>query len=242
MSGAEQGGEATGADSGAGADELLVLIREHLAGIRAELSGEQFARLCDAVRLIALGGGGDGAVLRLQRALLPLPFDSPPRQAVDALVRAAPAAPLSPGLAHDVLRLLAVPPPSAAGPSAAPPPDSPAEVLAAVHRRLLAAPARPPDRLLPPEADDPVGAGLIRLRGEDGTAHYPEFQFDPESGHLRPVVRHINRLLLADRDPWGAADWWLGGNRWLGGTPAELLGRVPDALLADAVETLLEVE
>ncbi|MGN5376548.1 hypothetical protein ACQ4WX_00180 [Streptomyces lasalocidi] len=53
-------------------------------------------------------------------------------------------------------------------------------------------------------------------------------------------MRTVNRLLLAQEDPWGAADWWLSGNLWLGGRPAALLGRLPDDLLVGAASAMLE--
>lgn len=48
-------------------------------------------------------------------------------------------------------------------------------------------------------------------------------------------------MLLADADPWGAADWWLSGNAWLGGgPPAALLGIRPDRELVGAAVALVE--
>ncbi|GGR74478.1 MULTISPECIES: hypothetical protein [Streptomyces] len=91
---------------------------------------------------------------------------------------------------------------------------------------------------LPGGPDDPA-AGLIRLRDPDDGFRYPRFQFRPGTAEPLPVVRRINVLLRADRDPWGAADWWLGGNRWLGGVPAELLGVVPDDALERAAAELV---
>ncbi|MFF5436102.1 hypothetical protein [Streptomyces achromogenes] len=90
----------------------------------------------------------------------------------------------------------------------------------------------------PPGGPDPA-AGLIRLRDPDDGFRYPRFQFKPGTAEPLPVVRRINALLCADRDPWGAADWWLGGNPWLGGVPAELLGVVPDDALERAAAELV---
>lgn len=73
---------------------------------------------------------------------------------------------------------------------------------------------------------DPDDPDLIRLERRDGRAQWPAFQFE----HLE-LVRSINRILDSADDPWGAADWWLGENRWLAGTPALLIGRVDDAEL-----------
>ncbi|GHG98076.1 hypothetical protein [Streptomyces rubradiris] len=91
----------------------------------------------------------------------------------------------------------------------------------------------------PPGGPDAPAAGLIRLRDPDDGFRYPRFQFKPGTAEPLPVVRRINVLLCADRDPWGAADWWLGGNRWLGGVPAELLGVVPDDALERAAAELV---
>ncbi|MGJ3560402.1 hypothetical protein ACR6C2_25330 [Streptomyces sp. INA 01156] len=43
-------------------------------------------------------------------------------------------------------------------------------------------------------------------------------------------------------DPWGAADWWLGGNSWLHGVPADLLGALPDEELEGAALELVEAD
>ncbi|MGW1878787.1 protein kinase domain-containing protein [Streptomyces sp. NPDC001975] len=76
---------------------------------------------------------------------------------------------------------------------------------------------------------------LILLTDDQNTEHIPAFQLDPVSGTPYPVVMEINRLLSADEDPWGAADWWLGSNVWLDAAPARLLGTgVDDALLSAA--------
>lgn len=38
---------------------------------------------------------------------------------------------------------------------------------------------------------------------------YPAFQFDTQRHKIHDVVRHANRRLYVDRDPYGAASWWL---------------------------------
>lgn len=38
---------------------------------------------------------------------------------------------------------------------------------------------------------------------------YPTFQFDTQRHKIHDVVRHANRRLYVDRDPYGAASWWL---------------------------------
>ncbi|GAA0524220.1 hypothetical protein GCM10011581_44840 [Saccharopolyspora subtropica] len=80
---------------------------------------------------------------------------------------------------------------------------------------------------------DPADPDLIRLPGEDGGSRWPAFQFDA-SGVPRELVRTVNRYLHAADDPWGAADWWLGSNPWLGGVPAELIDEVGADVLIDA--------
>jgi hypothetical protein len=82
--------------------------------------------------------------------------------------------------------------------------------------------------------DDP---GLLRLDRDDGTQQWPAFQF-AASGPPRPPVPVINRILDADDDPWGTADWWLGHNQWLDGVPARLIGQVDDDLLVDAARAV----
>jgi hypothetical protein len=100
--------------------------------------------------------------------------------------------------------------------------------------RLLAAPA-----LSAPEVreqgGDPDRADLIRLLPGGGAIQLPSFQFGLD-GQPVPVVLAINRLLEVAEDPWGVADWWLGRNAWLDGIPADLLGRVDDALLVLAAQ------
>lgn len=127
--------------------------------------------------------------------------------------------------------------PRAPGPEA-PPAGAPAPVAAPVYR---------PDQddawlLAEPSVDLPAQVlatdgfrHLIRLTDGQDTAHVPAFQLDPVTGAPYPVVVEINRMLSADEDPWGAADWWLGSNVWLNAAPARLLGTgADDALLSAA--------
>lgn len=82
---------------------------------------------------------------------------------------------------------------------------------------------------------------LIRLRGRRGEPRWPAFQFEGGLGPPLPVVLTVNELLDAERDPWGAADWWLAGNAWLEGEiPARLAGTAHDPRLVDAARFLLE--
>jgi hypothetical protein len=79
----------------------------------------------------------------------------------------------------------------------------------------------------------PERADLIRLPGAGQRSQLPAFQFAP-GGQPVPVVATVNKLLDAESDPWGVADWWLGENTWLGGVPADLIGKVADSDLVRA--------
>ncbi|RSS74803.1 hypothetical protein [Streptomyces sp. WAC06614] len=105
-------------------------------------------------------------------------------------------------------------------------------VLGEVRDRLLAVPAIGDAEALEGGCD-PYEPGLIRLRGAGGFVRLPVFQFAPD-GRPRAVVREVNLLLGADRDPWGAADWWLSPHPGLGDVPAALLGGPDEGLLPPA--------
>ncbi|MCL7380920.1 hypothetical protein [Streptomyces sp. 35G-GA-8] len=86
--------------------------------------------------------------------------------------------------------------------------------------------------------------GLIRLRGESGARgvdRIPSFQFG-DAVTPWPVVVAVNGLLDSARDPWGAADWWLSANGYLGVAPAELLGSGRDGQLVGTARYLVEGE
>ncbi|MDT0269002.1 hypothetical protein RM844_22205 [Streptomyces sp. DSM 44915] len=224
-------------------DDLIELIRLHHEHIRDELEPDKYNAFLAAVAALRQAGGDRKArrtaLLRIQRALLSLPLDSPVRQAISEGVRLAPAVQdVDPARVAELLRLLEPDQPrdedglfldGDAAESAAT-----REILRAARRRLLAVPARPADQLVSGAAE-----GLIGLPDPERGARYPEFQFAPDGGPWAVVTR-INALLLADQDPWGAADWWLGGNGWLAGVPAELIGEVPDTLLVEAARALVE--
>jgi hypothetical protein len=87
---------------------------------------------------------------------------------------------------------------------------------------------------------DPDHPELIRLERGDGVVQLPAFQFDA-AGRPIQIVLTVNRLLGAEDDPWGAADWWLGPNAWLGAVPADLIGQVDEnVLLATAKAVVVE--
>jgi hypothetical protein len=108
-----------------------------------------------------------------------------------------------------------------------------------VADRLLAAPALT-GRQVRDGGADPGEPGLIRLDRPDGRQQIPAFQFS-QAGKPIAVVLTINRLLDADDDPFGVADWWLGRNAWLDAVPADLIGQVDDGLLVRAARAELGV-
>ncbi|MEU7154963.1 hypothetical protein [Streptomyces chrestomyceticus] len=119
-------------------------------------------------------------------------------------------------------------------------PDT-AAIIAEVQRRLLTAPSLSADEVRERCSDGSPPRELIRLDDPRRGTRYPAFQFAlGPGGPPIPVVRQVNRVLLADIDPWGAADWWLSGNRWLGGPPVSCLGVLPDEALAGAAHALAE--
>jgi len=63
---------------------------------------------------------------------------------------------------------------------------------------------------------------LIRLPTAAGY-RYPAFQFDFPRRRIRAVVRYCNERLQPQRDPWGAASWWVSDHDWLGRAPLTLL-------------------
>jgi hypothetical protein len=111
-----------------------------------------------------------------------------------------------------------------------------ADILRIVTERLLAAPALS-EQQVRQHGTDPADPGLVRLTRPDGSHQWPAFQFLADNGP-HPVVRAINLLLHAARDPIGVADWWLSRNSWLDGRPSELLGRVPDQDLLGAAQAI----
>ncbi|MFF8960395.1 hypothetical protein [Streptomyces sp. NPDC014894] len=219
-------------------DELLDLLRDHQPVIHASLTAAQFARYREALGGLGAAGHDIRAVRTALREIRLVLRALPPETELSARLRQVrspgPAAVLPDADRLDsLIRLLE----SVDWPALDP---ESAEIARGVREQLLAAPARGGDRLTPEAAGDPSGAGLIRLTDREGRDRYPEFQFDPDTGEPVPVVQRINRLLLSDQDPWGAADWWLGGNEWLSGVPAALVGRVPDETLTLAARALME--
>ncbi|MEU7089620.1 hypothetical protein [Streptomyces achromogenes] len=249
-------------------EDLLRLLEHHWTTVTTALEADDHRELSDALQELreqtAAGNPAAAAraVRRLKRTLAALPPGHPVAEALGGHRYAAGPREL-PRLAtiDAVIGVLGTPPPDPAELLhaarrrllAAP------ALTEAEHTALAEAGTRhhgPAGRHEPagrpePTARDEAGsapppagpcgptAGLIRLRDPDDGFRYPRFQFRPGTAEPLPVVRRINALLRADRDPWGAADWWLGGNRWLGGVPAELLGVVPDDALERAAAELV---
>ncbi|MFI2205897.1 hypothetical protein ACH47Z_35020 [Streptomyces sp. NPDC020192] len=229
-------------DANAGATErLLALIGAHLDSIREALDDEQYAELL--TRLAALAGTAPDddrevrrTFQRVRLALLELPLDHPVHEALDSVrLVAAPPGPRAVTGAQDLLaRLRLTSPPYRPEPQpVAPDPEldllRQAPGLSAAEARARCGGPPPPELIRIPDA-------------RDGGDRYPEFQFAAGDGTPYEVVLEVNRLLLAEIDPWGAAAWWLSANTWLGGTPASLLGRLPDHRLFGAAGALAEGE
>ncbi|MER6915354.1 hypothetical protein ABT354_27075 [Streptomyces sp. NPDC000594] len=228
-----------GEDSGM---RLLGLIDEHRDSLRAQLTDEQYGLLLTQLRALADAPPDDSRSVRrafqaVRICLTSLPFGHPVREALDS-VRLAGAAsvgvPVAPR-ARDLLARLTV------VPSLPPEPPETSAIIAAVKSRLRRAPAFPAAEVLARYRGTAPPPELIRFADPDHGDRYPEFQFEPGGGAPYRVVLEVNRVLLADADPWGAADWWLSGNAWLGGgPPAGLLGIRPDRDLVGAVVALVE--
>ena len=221
-----------------GGTTVLGLIDQHHDSIRAELTDEQYQLLLARLRALADTPPEDSRAVRrafqaVRRSLIELPFDHPARAAVDS-VRLVPTAPVGRPLVVGTRELLA-----RIGATPPPPPGT-AAIIAAVERRLLRAPALSAAEVSGRYGGAPPPPELIRLADPERGDRYPEFQFAPGEGTPYAVVLEVNRLLLADADPWGAADWWLGDNAWLGEPPAALLGRFRDDELVGVAEALVE--
>ncbi|MBQ0847261.1 hypothetical protein J8N05_03360 [Streptomyces sp. BH-SS-21] len=232
-------------------DELLALLVRHREELRQWLDDDQYRTFLTMLERLREAGADPErvgmAAMAVVRSLWPVPDEAgdlaralhkygrsvavtaavPSREAVLAALEALYAAPSS------------APPEPRHEPDPVPEPDLVAAVVAAAKQRLLAEPSR----AAAPVGSPAAGSGpadVIVLTDPEAGPRSPEFQFDPGTGRPRDIVVRVNRILLADRDPWGAADWWLGGNSWLGDRPAALIGQVPDDRLADAAQALVE--
>ncbi|OIJ97060.1 hypothetical protein [Streptomyces monashensis] len=245
-------------EEGAGpAERLLALIGTHRDSIREALDDEAYAVLLTRLTALAEAAPDDGRAVRraLQGVRLALvralPLDHPVYLALDDVRHtAAPPGPETVVGAQELLAWFRLPSPArepSYGTDPGPVNGTDPEPAEPVYRadpeqdQLLQAPALSADEARircggapPPE--------LIRLRDRRDGERYPEFQFPEDGGTPHEVVLEVNRLLLAEIDPWGAAAWWLSLNTWLGGTPASLLGRLPDHRLVGAAGALAEGE
>ncbi|UPZ29645.1 hypothetical protein MUK60_18690 [Streptomyces sp. LRE541] len=244
-------------------DELLALLVRHREDLRRWLDDDQYRTFLTMLERLREAGTDPErvamATMAVVRSLWPVPDDAgelaravhlhgrsvavtaavPSQDAVLAALEALYAAPSStpPGPRRE--------PEPGPGPGPGPtaePASEPATVaalVAAAKRRLLAEPSRAAAPVGSPSAGSEP-ADVIVLADPETGPRSPDFQFDPGTGRPRDIVVRVNRILLADRDPWGAADWWLGGNSWLGGRPAALIGQIPDERLADAALALVE--
>ncbi|MEW2219061.1 hypothetical protein AB0939_07045 [Streptomyces sp. NPDC006990] len=242
--------DGTGDRSGAPAQRLLAQVGEHREAVRAAFGEEQYALLL--VRLEALASTSvddDRAVrvafqgVRVLLTRLSLPYDHPVHRALDSdRLAGTPPGPATVADARELAAALTGFSAAGSGPDPDPfsdgPDPGPGTVLGA-QERLLRAPALPADEARARCGGAAPPSELIRLSDPLGREHYPAFQFAGD-GAPYEVVLEVNRLLLADIDPWGAAAWWLEGNTWLGGAPASLLGRLPDRELVGAATALVE--
>ncbi|MFE4368929.1 hypothetical protein ACFRMN_11930 [Streptomyces sp. NPDC056835] len=218
-------------------EELLDLIGEHRDSVREKLDDEQHELLLARVRALADTARDDNKAVRkalqgVRLALLPLPFDHPVQLAMDSFRLAGPPVgpPVVTGARELLTRLVGRPSIS---------PDT-ALIVAAVRRRLLRTPSLSAEEARARFAGAAPPLELIRLADPERGDRYPDFQFPADDGTPHGVVLQVNRILLADIDPWGAADWWLSSNTWLGGPPASLLGALPDQQLVGAASALVE--
>ncbi|MFI2375503.1 hypothetical protein ACH5AO_10585 [Streptomyces sp. NPDC018964] len=228
-----------------GTERLLALIGEHRDTVRDALDDEQYALLL--TRLAALGDAAPDDTRAVRRALqgvrlalLPLPLDHPVRLALDSVrLVAAPPGPSTVAGARELMARLVLPEPTS-GTDVTGDTGVTDGTGDAAQDQLLSAPALSADEARARCGGTAPPPELIRLTDARGGDRYPEFQFGTGDGSPYEVVLEVNRVLLADIDPWGAAAWWLSGNTWLGGTPASLLGRLPDRELVGAATALAE--
>ncbi|WP_051756088.1 hypothetical protein [Kitasatospora purpeofusca] len=207
--------------------DFLDVLREHWDEVQEYL--DESARDAIATLLDAPSAAPERTARRIVRLVLAaLPDEHPVRAALADSVRYSQAVQFESANRDAVLQVLALVrgrSTDGGGPEAAPEPEPDA---------LPVPPEDADDWLLAADSvsaadyrsggHDPADPDLIRLTDRQGTVRLPSFQFDGASGRPLPVVVAVNRLLDADDDPWGVADWWLGANAWLDAVPARLLG------------------
>lgn len=230
------------------AEEVFRSLLSHWAETVGYLTAEDLQLVGDTARLTAAAAAGTGdtrdaraAMLRLTTVLDDrLPGGHPVSIAISSgVMLAGPAAFTSqlPAVAASLDAIVALRPAAAADEDAGPAQAAVPGDFDEAADWLLAAPALTGQQVLDGGAD-PRAAGLIRLAGPDGRQQIPAFQFSL-AGQPIAVVLTVNRLLDAEDDPFGVADWWLGRNAWLDAVPAELIGQVDDELLVRAARAEL---
>lgn len=213
-------------------EDAIEALLEHWDNVVAQLSSQAAAELRGLVGQLR-GADRPAAVDRIVDILVDeLPARHPVRRALVRGDMYAPAVLDWDTIAADLLERAVL------SPDVAQDADVPsvAEILRIVTERLLAVPALS-EQQVRERGTDPADPGLIRLPRPSGGHQWPAFQFTPGDGPY-PVVRTVNTMLHAARDPIGVADWWLSRNSWLDGRPSELLGRVPDGDLLGAARAI----
>lgn len=223
--------------------EVFRSLSTHWADTVGYLRAEDLRLVDETARLTAAAAAGTGdtrdartAMLRLSTVLYDrLPAGHPVVIVISSGAMFSGPTPFASQLPVIAVALDAVAALSPVAPSPAAVPDDFDEAA----DWLLAAPALTGQQVRDGGAD-PSEPGLIRLAGPDGRERIPAFQFSPAGTPIAVVLR-INRLLDAEDDPFGVADWWLGRNAWLDAVPAELIGQVDDELLVRAARAELGV-
>jgi hypothetical protein len=226
--------------------EVFRSLSTHWADTVGYLRAEDLRLVDETARLTAAAAAGTGdtrdartAMLRLSTVLYDrLPAGHPVAIVFSSGAMLSGPAPFASQLPVIAVALDAVAALSPVAPSPVAVPDDSDDSDEAADW-LLAAPALTGQQVRDGGAD-PSEPGLIRLAAPDGRERIPAFQFSPAGAPIAVVLR-INRLLDAEDDPFGVADWWLGRNAWLDAVPAELIGQVDDELLVRAARAELGV-
>lgn len=210
--------------------EAIAALTARWATLVEQLDGAARARLDELVEESATAANDEariGVARRIvEHVVLSLPAHNEIRRAVDNARTAPRLAGTASTWQHELARVAALARPAGT------------RRQTSVDARLLG--ARSVSRVnIRRGGGDPDQEGLIRLRGKDGRVSLPQFQFTRD-GEPRSLVLRINRLLGADLDPWGVADWWLCPNVWLAGTPADLLDQLEDSALVAAATAAVE--
>jgi len=214
-------------------EDALAALREHWDDVIAQLAPQEARELRRLIGELT-GPGRESAAEQIADILATgLPARHPVRRALASGDLSTPAVLDWEAVAFELFERSGLP---LGGGSEPDDPPLATEILRIVTERLLASPALS-EQQVREHGTDPADPGLIRLTRPDGVRQWPAFQFAPGNG-LLPVVRAINMMLHAARDPIGVADWWLSRNSWLDGRPSELLGQIPDRDLLGAARAI----